>query len=402
MLLQRLNQGSGKPPSAGPSTGRPKPKTSSSKKRGAKKGHKGHRRQLVPEEQVDGFVDLSPQQCEDCQASLAHVVERLIARFQLFELPKLACTITEYRRFQKTCVCGYTTKGPVGDIPSSPFGPRLMSFVALLIGVYHLSRRQVQDLLRDLLGLSISLGGISNIERQASEATKPAFEETKTALNAQEVKYTDGTTWRHRGQYRALWVIATNLVTVYQILDDATAPTLKKLFGQLRGTFVSDRAKALNFWAMKDRQICFAHLLRKFVSFCERDGPAAKLGWQLVDLTGLLFEYWHAYKQRDLDRSTFLLWMQPVRQQMIETLERGQHLGIPEVSGACADILLYKKALFNFVDRLGLEPTNNHAEQQLRSFCSVEKAVSGLSKRARRSLRGAIDDRLADLAQARG
>ena len=54
---------------------------------------------------------------------------------------------------------------------------------------------------------------------------------------------------------------------------------------------VSDRAKALGFWAMERRQICWAHLLRKFVSFSERDGPAGVLGRELLDYTGLLFEY---------------------------------------------------------------------------------------------------------------
>ena len=37
---------------------------------------------------------------------------------------------------------------------------------------------------------------------------------------------------------------------------------------------MSDRATALNFWAMRRRQVCWAHLIRKFVAFvshCEDD-----------------------------------------------------------------------------------------------------------------------------------
>ena len=45
-----------------------------------------------------------------------------------------------------------------------------------------------------------------------------------------------------------------------------------------------------NFWAMDHRQICWAHLLRKFVSFSERAGPAARIGHELLDYTGILFE----------------------------------------------------------------------------------------------------------------
>jgi transposase len=54
---------------------------------------------------------------------------------------------------------------------------------------------------------------------------------------------------------------------------------------------VSDRAKALNFWAMAQRQICWAHLLRKFLAFSERAGPIAAFGKTLLDYTGLVFDY---------------------------------------------------------------------------------------------------------------
>ena len=46
---------------------------------------------------------------------------------------------------------------------------------------------------------------------------------------------------------------------------------------------------------MERRQICWAHLVRKYVSFSERAGPAGELGRQLLDYTGLLFDYWHHY-----------------------------------------------------------------------------------------------------------
>ncbi len=44
-------------------------------------------------------------------------------------------------------------------MPKSAFGPRLCSTVAMLTGLFHLSRRQVVQLLWDLFGVSISLGG---------------------------------------------------------------------------------------------------------------------------------------------------------------------------------------------------------------------------------------------------
>jgi len=56
-----------------------------------------------------------------------------------------------------------------------------------------------------------------------------------------------------------LWTIATSMVTVFKIVADNRKETLRKLFTKLRGVLVSDRATALNFWAMTRRQVCWAH-----------------------------------------------------------------------------------------------------------------------------------------------
>ena len=110
------------------------------------------------------------------------------------------------------------------------------------------------------------------------------------------VKHTDGTTWFQAGVTLSLWVIATAVATVYKIVADGRRATLEPLFGKPRGVLVSDRATALTFWPMKRRQICWAHLLRKFISFSERDGPAGKFGRELLEYTGIMFEYWHDYR----------------------------------------------------------------------------------------------------------
>ena len=125
------------------------------------------------------------------------------------------------------------------------------------------------------------------------------------------------------------------------------------------GILVSDRAKALNFWAMERRQICWAHLVRKFVFFSERDGPAAVFGQQLLDYTGIVFEYWHDYKAGKLRRETFVAWMAPVRQQVEAVLTQAVAADVARMSGSCADILVHKAALWTFVDHDGVDPTNN-------------------------------------------
>ena len=51
------------------------------------------------------------------------------------------------------------------------------------------------------------------------------------------------------------------------------------------------------------RQICHAHLIRKFVAFSQRDGPAGSIGRELLDLSALMFEYWHGFKAGKISRA---------------------------------------------------------------------------------------------------
>lgn len=350
------------------------------RKRGAQAGHRGTHRELLPPDKVNKFVDLFPKECENCWKPLPHVPDPSAKRYQQTEVPPIEPYTTEWRRHEVTCpCCTYRTRASYvgGEIPVSPFGPRLMAIVALLTGVYHLGRRRAVDLLADVVGVRISLGALSAIEARVSEAVQPAVDEAWEQVGDAEVKHTDGTTWYQSGATMALWTLATVAATVFKIVADSTKSTLQPLYGALQGILVSDRAKALNFWAMERRQICFAHLLRKFISFAERDGPAARFGRQLLDYTGLIFEYWHDYKAGKLSREMYVAWMAPVRRQFETTLAQVVSANIAGVSGSCADILEHQAALWTFVDQPGVQPTNNHAEREIRAFVLWRKRSFG-------------------------
>src|SRR5262249_1749274 len=194
-------------------------------------------------------------------------------------------------------------------------------------------------------GVRVSLGAISAVEARVSDAVQPAVDEAWQHVGRADVKHTDGTSWFQAGLALSLWTIATAAATVFKIIANGAKDTLKPLYGALHGILVSDRAKSLNFWAMEQRQICWAHLIRKFVSFSERDGPAGAFGRELLDYAGILFEYWHDYKGGQLSRARFIAWMAPVRAQVEAALARAVASCINGLSGSCADILAHKDAL---------------------------------------------------------
>jgi transposase len=387
-LIEQLGQNSRnshKPPSTDTPEERQKRKNREKKarqarKRGGQPGHRGTSRELLPPEKVSKFVDLFPAECENCWKSLPAVPDASATRYQQIEVPPLEPRTTEWRRHQVTCpCCGYKTRAAYdgAQIPASPFGPRLMAIMALLTGVYHLGRRRAVELLSDIVGVRVSLGALSAVEERVSSAVQPCVDEAWERVHAADVKHTDGTSWSQGGVTMALWTLAATGVTVFKILENSAKNTLRPLYGALRGLLISDRAKALNFWAMAMRQICWAHLLRKFIAFSERAGPSAAFGKKLLDYTGLLFDYCHDYKHGRLDHATFVAWLDPVRQQLEATLENAVAANISGLSGACADILEHRQALWNFVDQPGVEPTNNHAERELRAFVLWRKRSFG-------------------------
>ncbi len=89
-------------------------------------------------------------------------------------MPPTAASADEYVGHRVECACGETTCGelPVG-VPAHMFGPNLLALVAVLVGDCHVSRRKV----RDVHGVDVSLGALSEAEEVISEAVAPAVDE---------------------------------------------------------------------------------------------------------------------------------------------------------------------------------------------------------------------------------
>ena len=386
--LARNSGNSNQPPSSdGPGGAKRKRRKKSAKgksrrKRGGQPGHRGAHRALVAAEEVDEVKDLYPHECTNCWAKLEQTPDARPRHYQCVEVPPPKPHTTEYRRHAVVCKkCGHKTRAGMAndevEIPASPFGPRLTSIVTMLTGAYHVSRRKAVKLIFDLLGVKVSLGAVSAMEGRVSEALAQAAHEVDARLERDTVKHTDGTTWLTCGHSMSLWTIASKMATAYKIVKTGSKAQLQPLFGRLKGILVSDRAKALNFWAMERRQICWAHLLRKFVSFSERAGPAGVLGQSLLACAELAFHYWHALKDGRLSAKAFRYLMRLLQERFKVQLVKARDSKLKELSGSCSDILKHESALWTYVDNANVEPTNNHAERELRGFVLWRKCSFG-------------------------
>src|SRR6266851_2790160 len=370
-LQEQLNQtsrNSSRPPSSDPPHRERSHRPRSTRRRGGQPDHPGHTRLLIPVESVEEVVVLKPEQCRSCHAPLSGD-DPTPFRHQVMEMPPIQPVVTEYQWHQPVCpACGETTRAPwPAGVPSGTYGPRVHATVALCTGAYRLSKRMTGQVMDDVFGVPMSVGTVSQSEKATTQVLDPPVEEARACVAAQEVAHLDETSWRQGDKRAWLWVAVTSLVTVFVVRLSRGGQVARELLGErFSGILVTDRYSAYNWYPVRWRQLCWAHLLRDFEAMRDRGGCAEEIGDALLAQAHQMFTWWHRVREGTLQRSTFRSYMTPLRREVERLLEAGSRCGVPQTAGTCRDILQRREALWTFVQVEGGEPTNNTAERAIR------------------------------------
>jgi transposase len=366
--LNQTSQNSSRPPSSDPPQHQRRPRPRSKRRRGGQPGHPGSTRTLIPVEEVDEVVVLKPEKCTHCQAPLWGD-DLKPWRHQVMEIPPIAPVVTEYQWHQLRCTaCGEVTRAPwPAGVPSGTYGPRVQAIVSLCTGAYRLSKRTTQQVMHEVFDVPLSVGTISQLEQATTAAVAAPIEEARAYVHAQAVAHLDETRWRQGEKPAWLWVAATMWVTVFVVRLSRGGHVARELLGTtFAGILVTDRYSAYNWYPVRWRQLCWAHLLRDFAAMRDRGGCSEALGDALLGQAYQMFTWWHRVRAGTLQRSTFRSYMTPLRREVERLLEAGSRCGVPKTAGTCRDILKRREALWTFVQVDGVEPTNNTAERAIR------------------------------------
>ena len=378
--LGQNSQNSSRPPSSDTPGGvRPGQRPPSGRRPGGQPGHEGHQRMLLPEDQVDRVVAITPRRCRRCAAPLSGR-DAAPGRHQVTELPPVRPHVTEYQLHTLACGhCGATTAAALSaDVPRGAFGPRLAATVAVCTGVYHLSRRTTRGLMADLFGVELALGSVTACEQAVRAAVAAPVAAAHRYVQHQEVVHVDETGWRQGRQRAWLWVMVSALVTVFLVHARRNTVAARSLVGDNPALLlVSDRWSAYKAWPIEHRQLCWAHLLREFTAFTECGGGAARLGRALLKDADTLFARWHRVRDGTLSRPRFWREMRPLRRRVERRLRHGATCLDNKAAATCRDLVPLATALWTFIDVPGVEPTNNAAERALRPAVLWRKGCFG-------------------------
>ena len=384
-LTEERNRNSGnssRPPSSDPPWRQRPQKPPTGKKRGGQPGHPGTCRRLVPESAVDHVVVVSPPTCEHCghdfPVELPH--RRKYRRWQVVELPPIQPEITEYQLLARGCKhCRRRTwaRLPAG-VSRRCVGPRVQAMASLLSGACRVSRRPVQALLQDLLGIQVSLGTLSALEADTARALAAPYQELAAAVPRALVLGVDETSWRRAGTLHWLWTAVTREFAFYRLDRHRSRAAYEALLQNAVGAdreepperpatvVITDRYSAYGHLPDAQRSFCWAHLARDFRAVQERGGVDAAVGRWVLELFGKILAPWHQHRRGELAREPFLAAVTARQEELRTPLRWGAERGSRPTRALCQDLLAHWTSLWSWLAVEGGEPTNNGAERALR------------------------------------
>lgn len=304
----------------------------------------------------------------------------------MFELPKPKFDITEYQLFHGRCQqCNNVSKGALPKGTSAgQMGPRLLSYVVVLSGLYHLSVRKIQRLLQDQSGTHFSTGLISEAQGRVSSMLTPTHQALHQHIKQAPLIHIDETTHNRNGEEhtRWVWLMSSKDAVFQQVKYFRNKDAGKSILGEhTQAIVVSDQCPSYNWIEPELHQFCLAHVQRNLQQMADYSGEGltASIGNRLVLLFKSVFLTQHRYESGEVDEIMCRRRMQRLRRSIKRWLEYGENMPASRYSGRCRHILKYEQGLWVSLNHPGTAWTNNEAERCLRGSVIMRKICYGTS-----------------------
>jgi hypothetical protein len=160
-------------------------------------------------------------------------------------------------------------------------GPRALAVAAWLNTGLGLTMRKICAILRELLGLALSPGGLAQALARMARRLGGEDEALLASLKAEPVLHADETSWWLGRSGFSLWVLANRAGTLYRIVPSRSRAQAEALMGDYEGVLVSD---CLNIYddLTPHQHKCYAHHLKEIAKALE--DPRARASSYLHEL----------------------------------------------------------------------------------------------------------------------
>ena len=376
-LQRRLDDEQGKPPRSAAPFRIPEAKRSSApKKPGRPKGHPGSYR--ARPEVIDEEVAVPLPHCPQCGGPVHGVQE--VEQF-IEELPPVRPRVTRLVTYEGECPqCGPVRSthplqvSTASGAAAVQLGPRALGAALELRYTHHLTTRKTCAVLRNLLGLRLSPGGLTQIAHRLADKLRGGYEALAAAARQAAVQHADETSWWVGGPGWWLWVFTDPSQTLYRVRSSRGRDVIYETLGErFPGVLVSDCLNIYDDVSPRQHK-CYAHHLKAIAQAIEKH-PRQGEGF-LRDLRAVLQGAIGLKKARDQIDPAQYDALRRGAQQTADRLLASPRLDAGEESVANR-LRKQRDHLFVFLDQEPVPATNNQAERQLRPAVIARKVSCG-------------------------
>ena len=350
------------PPSKSPKANK---KAKRKAKRGPKAGHEGVSRKRS---EPDDTVECRVTHCACCGEDLSHLPQHEAGRHQVIDIPKvqpIVRDVVRYGRYCPGCETYQRADFPPGIKPGHVFGSQLEQLVLYLHYAHPLSYQRVQCILQDICGLSISKGALVNVVSRAKETLQEAADVIQSRLQEAPVIGSDETTLRVDGITHWQWVFQTPELAYFVVDPTRAAQVITDVMETSPEVWVSDLLSSQLCHPADRHQICLAHQVRDLQYAID----AHDCAWA-TDLQTLF------YDAMELNKHEEEIPLQEIHHQLDRLLD-DEYPDNDDSRRLWRRYRKHRDALFLFLEREDVPPTNNASEQALRNSVIYRKVTGG-------------------------
>ena len=335
-------------------------------KRGAPLGHIGFTRRR---KECGESRHIVAKECPNCHGNDISVPRQ--KKQQIEEMPEeiqpRAINIIRDVCHCNTCNLDFTAKDGITPIQGK-FGVNMMVLIIFLKFIVRGVLRKTTSFLDASFAMKLAPASVQAIIERAADAGGKEYSALKQKIKSAKLLYIDETSFRVLGKNWWVWAFRSDTDLLLVIRNSRGNNVLEEILGKdYAGTVVCDCWRAYDFLSSATIQRCWAHLLRKSAE--QGSVPGRHFHKKLGELFGQITKF-NSKERTEKQRRQKYTQMTAELQKTIKHYSHHE-----ECQAVVKYINFHLESWFTSVKIVGVQPTNNYAEQAIRETVLVRKII---------------------------
>ena len=313
--------------------------------------------------------------CIHCQGKLKNKQTRIFFEEDI-PLPIEKIVIKHQVEIGYCTACRKQSSGCPIPSKKSVLGDNIKKYVCILSITNRLSHSQIQEHLKDVFNVHLSIGEIGNILESEDDNLQPEYQTLKESVVNQTGTHFDETSWKvqkeEQGKYAWVATGTDNNDTIFSLGKSRGKGNIKDI-GTAHIGISDDYGAYRNEFT--EHQLCWAHPQRKLRDLAESREFGKRKTKQILKT---YFQFSQLYKNiRKKLNQPFSSYIKKKFRKIFDSISESHSLDPTPLERIKLSLQKNKEKYFTFLDHPGIPMDNNKAERALRHLVIKRKTSFG-------------------------